>query len=264
MAFSDKEEKLKGSKLLQNTSTSRLRYEGFCSENSMESLNSDIIYTILSDHVPASSVLNCKLVCKTWKTLLSGYKVGLIFLVALRGETDAQLYYGYYEEVMNDQGQFSHEVLTKINLPPIQMVEDEQPMIVGSCNGLVCISVPENDNPFIYDPVYICNPTPGECINLPKLSQEHCHIVSGFGYLPKTNEYEVVRIYYSYANPSGKVQVYTLGNCGGGWRNIKVKDIPIQFYNVPRVAGNGVIYFMDTLKWRVVTFDLADENFRLP
>ncbi|XP_026451880.1 putative F-box protein At1g53370 [Papaver somniferum] len=242
----------------------------------MESLHLDITHKILS-HVPPESALNCKLVCKTWRRLLSHVKVkaGLLFAISQEETSDQenslQLYYGYYDDIaQSNQGdQFSYTTLPKINLPPIKMWKDP-PVMLGSCNGLVCFSIPQPLNdPFddlLNYPVYICNPLTGEYVNLPNLSAEVGQIGSGFGYLPKTNEYKVVLIHYpgEFTDGSGKkiarglVQVYTLGRGGDGWRNIGETTDALCY---PGVAGDGVIHFMDDLEWKLVTFDLAEEEF---
>ncbi|XP_026405456.1 F-box protein At3g07870-like [Papaver somniferum] len=240
----------------------------------MESLHLDITNKILS-HVHPDSVLSCKLVCKTWQALLSRFKVGLLIAISRLEEkkdnNSVQLYYADYDQLNKDNDQFSYSALPKINHPPIDMVEDHSPCMVGSCNGLVCISIPGPDSHCHNDPTYICNPMTGEYVNLraldPKLGRQ-CQIGSGFGYLSKTNEYKVVRIHYplDFTKPNwfthGCVQVYTLGGSGGGeWRN--VGNIT-HLFSFPGVAGNGVIYFIEDFENRLVIFDMADEVFRVP
>ncbi|XP_026378133.1 uncharacterized protein LOC113272525 [Papaver somniferum] len=138
----------------------------------MEVLPWDIVSQILS-HVPAEFMLNCKLLCKTWKTLLLSRKVGkmgLIFTLASEANKKA-LHYGDYEDILrpdNDQN-CSFKVFTKkVNHPPFKPGNGfgYESIMIGSCNGLVCISIPHDG---IYDPVYICNPYTGEYVNLPRL-----------------------------------------------------------------------------------------------
>ncbi|XP_026433800.1 F-box protein At3g07870-like [Papaver somniferum] len=139
--------------------------------------------------------------------------------------------------------------------------------IVGSCNGLVCISIPYTHH--IDDPIYICNPTLGEKITLPrftlmaknknnveykKTTYLDGHLVSGFGYNTKTDEFKVVRIHYFVSRRSelskGQVQVYTLGSgkeiCSP-WRGI---------------LADGALHWLDE-EWNIVAFELAEEEFSL-
>lgn len=108
-------------------------------------------------------------------------------------------------------------------------------------------------------------------------------LVNGFGYNPITDEFKVVRIYYT--DPilgqtnQGRVQVYTLGS-GSGWRDKGQIPFSLQLYPgwesktkvryvdqgicIPTrgVHANGALYWLDE-GWNVVAFDLATENFSL-
>ncbi|KAI3989547.1 hypothetical protein MKX01_031601 [Papaver californicum] len=238
----------------------------------MESNHQETTYEFLS-HVPSDSIL------KTWGAALFQFKVGLVFLVSQDGRNDAQIYYGDHQSEVNNhhERRFSHTILTKINHPLVKIAED-RPIIISSCNGLICISIPEPQSHGRSDHVYICNPATGEYFILPKLSLvENGQIGSGFGYLPKTKDYKAVRIHYpvkSKPTPDpityGRVQVYTIGTGrglgdavadAGGWRTIG--EITHSLHS-PGVTVNGVIYFMDNLNRKLVAFDLEDEEFRLP
>ncbi|XP_026421264.1 F-box protein At3g07870-like [Papaver somniferum] len=173
--------------------------------------------------------------------------------------------------------------------------------IVGSCNGLVCISIPYTHH--IDDPIYICNPTLGEQITLPrftlmvknknnveykKTTYLDGHLVSGFGYNTKTDEYKVVRIHYFVSRRSelskGQVQVYTLGS-GSGWRNKEDISYSLQrYYRCPTaclnrmrfsynhveeicspwrgILADGALHWLDE-EWNIVAFELAEEEFSL-
>ncbi|OVA09341.1 hypothetical protein BVC80_7541g2 [Macleaya cordata] len=89
-------------------------------------------------------------------------------------------------------------------------------------------------------------------------------IVCGFGYLPSTNEYKVVRIYYCSNEESfvGRVQVYTLGSCTG-WRDKgEITYSLICYRPCPAVLANGALHWLDD-EGKIVAFDLADEEFLL-
>ncbi|XP_026415932.1 F-box/kelch-repeat protein At3g06240-like [Papaver somniferum] len=102
---------------------------------------------------------------------------------------------------------------------------------------------------------------------------KHLTVASRFGYLPSTNEYKVVRIYYEWKDETtlgkvGKVQVYTFGgengsskNCGQ-WRDIC--DIDYNFEHLNGVYFNGALHWLDhshSDRTRIMAFDLAMEEF---
>ncbi|OVA16753.1 F-box associated domain [Macleaya cordata] len=251
----------------------------------MENLHPNITLEIFS-RLPDESLVLCKQVCKTWRTLLlHKTKVGLLFSIGLHGEKGNNVQLGYGElrrrivdDEINNINHKPYEKLTWVDHPSIDK-RDEIDAIVGSCNGLVCFSIPYDD---IDDPVYICNPTTKEYVHLPTLHRteipafneiEDDHeptlnrrrgrrMVNGFGYHPSTNEYKVVRIYYAnHQNYSlGRVQVYTLG-CRSGWREIGF--VTHELHSSPGILANGALHWMDYRKLKIVAFDLADEKFRL-
>ncbi|OVA13637.1 F-box domain [Macleaya cordata] len=258
-------------------------------------LPADIKLDIFS-RLPAESVLQCRQVCKTWRSLLhlpvfahmhlcrtqhledhsydnhsnDAAKMGLLLLVALKGErySNYQLCYHEYDE--NDERSFKLP-LTIINHPVVKPTY----ALVGSCNGLIYFTLKQPYN----DPFYICNPITREYVILPRFNNSNLIVggypkgcmVWGFGYLPSTNEYKVVRIHL-YTNPyqpSGwykhdeiDAQVYTLGS-GSGWRKIKYSSpLPICKLLAPwGVLANGALYWLGS-GGKSFTFDLADEELR--
>ncbi|KAI3860582.1 hypothetical protein MKX03_007933 [Papaver bracteatum] len=110
--------------------------------------------------------------------------------------------------------------------------DDHEVGLVGSCNGLICLSSKRRYNKPVnityhnstYDEsIYIYNPIIGEVMSI-RSNNNKKYTVHGFGYHPLTNEYKVVKNYFDEPPYSGKppykgqVEVYTLGS-GSGWRN---------------------------------------------
>lgn len=85
--------------------------------------------------------------------------------------------------------------MRKINTPFCTSLPD-QFNVLGSCNGLLCLSdVLHND------PLYIYNPFTGKHKEVPKSRQfQEQKIVAGFGFHPITSEYKVVKMVY-YRDP---------------------------------------------------------------
>ncbi|XP_026420307.1 F-box protein At3g07870-like [Papaver somniferum] len=219
----------------------------------------DIVSAILSRVIP-DSILTCKLVCKSWNSLLSNIKVGVLFLVPSHKQLG--IYYGDFHELIGDCSTFKTTVM-KINHIPIVKGDPFDYEMVGSCNGLVCLSVPYVKLGFpcrFGDPIYICNPVTREYVYLPDVDRKVDNITGGFGYLRTPNKYKVVRIYYPEYPGKGFVQIYTLGD-SSGWREIG--EIEHALTGTPGVLANETLYYMDTCRNNILALDLASEEFCL-
>ncbi|OVA07919.1 F-box domain [Macleaya cordata] len=256
-------------------------------------------------HLPAESVLQCRRVCKTWLTFLrdsefadmhlqrsrrqlmqldddddddhningGAAKVGLGFLFSTSWKDGVggrvQLYYGEYyaDNNIDHHKQFSYKALKKINHP-----NSNKHVVVGSCNGLICVAETPycshyyRGNFTYLDPVYVYNPFTGEFVYLSRFDKllKGYTVMNGFGYHPSSNEYKVVRIYYFPNQPSiGQVQVYTIGG-SDGWRNrgeIKYK-LQRSSLSLGGILANGALHWL-SIDREIVAFDLADEEFRV-
>ncbi|OVA19665.1 F-box domain [Macleaya cordata] len=277
-------------------------------EEKLLPLPREITLDILS-RLPLDSILDCRLVCRTWRYLIiltsfadlhlrrrrhcgglllppspqheyhypSNADVGKVGFLFLTMEKYSHLYYGEYSEDENG-GNRSYMTIDKINLSPFKK-RPNTVAIVGSCNGLICSSIP---CPFrIDDPIHIFNPITREFLYLPrfdipykyrktivnKRSYTDFYMVSGFGYHPSTDLYKIVRIFYcGEQQPTvGQVQVYTLGSyCG--WRN--KGEITYSLFrrsNGPSrgVLAEGALHWLDYKEWDIIAFDLAEEEFSL-
>lgn len=246
-----------------------------------KTLPSDIILNILS-RLPTESLSECSLVCKPWQNLIY-YDRSLARMLSRRvydqdsvdAVTSGKASFLYLFNSVKGHTLFKHleyddekrEKPLKFEIAKFIPVPDHAPVeIIGSCNGLVCISVFSKKNDTIQDPIYICNPMTREFVYLPKLTNKFSrgdYVVSGFGYHPSTNQYKVVRIYCHAASKKkpfvGCVQVYTLGS-GEGWRNLE--DITYELH--PSVSNeilvNGALHWLDE-DGQIVKFDLFDETF---
>ncbi|KAI3866095.1 hypothetical protein MKX03_003557, partial [Papaver bracteatum] len=163
---------------------------------SMESLPADILQDILS-RIPAESVLECKLVCKTWETLLrrsdftnmhlsrqlnhlydgddsndnlAATVEPCLFFACRTDDPDefiTLLFHGgqLSDGISIDEKYIYNQNLKRIYHPPMhnQLLYDH---LVGSCNGLVCTLQIHH---LVVDPTYICNPLTREYVYLPQL-----------------------------------------------------------------------------------------------
>ncbi|XP_026383342.1 F-box protein At3g07870-like [Papaver somniferum] len=234
-------------------------------------------------------------------SISNNYKVSfLCFLESTENQYQQSIHYREYLDDENLE-----------NLSNRKFTINFKGLPVDSCNGLICFSsvnrlhcveespietssevqefpietrteyrVP-NLKQFTYvhnDPTYIFNPVTGEELRLPELLVpdtivgHQLTLSVGFGYLPSTGEYKVVRIYYQPKDvlkydrtPVGKVQVYTLGgesSSSGHWRN--KCDIPYHFGQSDGVFFNGALHWVQYGhgdRERIMAFDLGTEEF---
>ncbi|XP_026438148.1 F-box protein At3g07870-like [Papaver somniferum] len=237
------------------------------------SLPEEITLEIIS-RLPAEDVLECKLVCTNWRSLVgnplffkmhlhhvnhpvadSG-KLGFIATSYIDPSNSFNLQYLEFNE--NHE---SIERITRVNYKPPFGYETR---FAGLCDGLICLY--RYKYPGI---TYICNPITREYIMLPEINTVEMglyflpNIMStkmDFGYVSSTNEYKVVAVIPFYKTEFIEVCVYTLGS-GNGWRNIGKFDFGTSEYWREGVFVNGALYWMDSHSDKLVTFDLAEEKF---
>ncbi|XP_026420653.1 F-box/kelch-repeat protein At3g06240-like [Papaver somniferum] len=231
-------------------------------------LPAEITSDILT-RLPAESVLDCKLVSKTWKNVIQHRSFSKLHTIRLLNHsattystdfcklsflafTDVgRLYYFDYIE--------NHEIP---NIDRIMRINLTSPfkynVFVGSFNGLICLRGRE-ERFCIYNPItkeYVILPQPK--INF-RQCKDRC---IGFGYLPLTNEYKVV-LMYKVPN-FVEVMVYTLGN-GSGWRNLGKFKIELGYayaFEVHGIFANGDPHWIHRRRTIFLVFDLAGEKFR--
>ncbi|XP_026441615.1 F-box protein At3g07870-like [Papaver somniferum] len=185
--------------------------------------------------------------------------------MSVKSGTEVQLYYGDKYEVNLEQ-YYSNKTLTKLDRVKDSLRGTYSNCcyhLVDSCNGLVCIQSYNGQLPTFGG---ICNPVTGECLFLPGLREPKYpgwrHV--GFGYLPSTNEYKVVRCTYNGAR-KGHVEVYTLGS-QSGWR--RKENIPYRFYSSGLLANGAIHWIGETGQpgaqqvYKIVAYDLVDEKFK--
>ena len=150
--------------------------------------------------------------------------------------------------------------------------------MVGTCNGLVCLS--DNLNTYI-DKLFLWNPCVRKFVKIPSPNIEvtfwthgEFNASIGFGFDAKTNDYKVVRMVSLVMNADDQrdqpeVEVYSLST--GEWRVISPLLPPICVLNSDDTPAfvNGAMHWIafrrdDDFKLHhfVLVFDLGDEVFR--
>ncbi|XP_026451821.1 F-box protein At3g07870-like [Papaver somniferum] len=240
----------------------------------MEKLPEDVIPEILS-RLPVETKLQCKHVCRTWRKLLDHVKVGTFIALGFEGYEKHNNARFFYTEKAHDGINIDGAVDFNKQYPWYEVSRYERQrrnvanwfdndIIVGSSNGLVCLAIVMLN---IHDPVFVFNPfIPEEFITLPpirtSIMDDGRLVVSGFGYARSTDEYKVIRVYYSDNNDDpdlGQVEVYTIGS-GYGWRN--KGEISYRLCDSPGVLVDGVLHWLDYKQRKIVAFDLVTEEFR--
>ncbi|KAI8541800.1 hypothetical protein RHMOL_Rhmol08G0090100 [Rhododendron molle] len=137
--------------------------------------------------------------------------------------------------------------------------------VVNSCNGLLCLSEPSLNDPFM-----VCNPITGEFINLliPTQADESSKkfIDSGLGFSRKTNDYKVIRMFDRQERPyerirepitgrefySGRVaEIHSLGT--RSWERIGCAPRSSLGYNL-----GFPTYLSGSLHWLLIDINISD------
>ncbi|XP_026429182.1 putative F-box protein At3g16210 [Papaver somniferum] len=195
----------------------------------MEKLHTDIEENIL-DRLPIKTALAAKQVCKTWRIFLRSKtdKVGLLVVKSCYYHVNGdRTYSGDQSDLIHGKMKYnySYRILDEMHnyrnsfslIPnPGDQFQFDYNMLIGSCNGLVCIQRRCDWN--LAEPFLICNPVTGEVVHVPKtntyrLSDWASNFILGFGYCDSRNEYKIVRTYTHCMEPrQTHVQVYTIGS----------------------------------------------------
>ncbi|KAL7211814.1 hypothetical protein ACSBR2_014635 [Camellia fascicularis] len=154
--------------------------------------------------------------------------------------------------------------------------KDHKLNVVNSCNGLLCLSEPLQN-----DPVVVCNPITGEFINLPVPTQTAKHPSAkkfsdcGLGFSPKTNQYKVIRMFdqqecqLTREPISGRgiysrrvAEIHTLGT--GSWK--RIGSAPHSTYSYKLRAAtylNGTLHWFDINNTDyIISFDFDNDEFK--
>ncbi|KAK3014724.1 hypothetical protein RJ639_008394 [Escallonia herrerae] len=138
--------------------------------------------------------------------------------------------------------------------------KDHKFNVANSCNGLVCLCEPKQNNPFL-----ICNPLTGEFVNLPEAPmprRTRTLIVAGIGHCGITDKYKVIRI-FSETGLDEYAQVHTLGT--RSWRSVEGAPYCLDIWKLKFPTYlNGALHWFRVYHQRkeeIVSFDIKAEKF---
>uniref|UniRef100_A0A803LL00 F-box domain-containing protein n=1 Tax=Chenopodium quinoa TaxID=63459 RepID=A0A803LL00_CHEQI len=238
----------------------------------MSDFPTPLISKILS-RLPVKSLLRFRCVSKSWKTLIdSPYSIKIHLQNSQKNTTNHSIILRCY--------------LYSVEFPALnRAIVINHPLkcdnygteIVGSCNGLLCLSNGEEDG---LDGTIIYNPATKEHRQLPVSPIEFPddilpfvdRLVYGLGYDHVHDDYKLVRVIQFYCeNPDffdSEMKVYSLKD--NSWR--RIKDFPKEYYlSYKRVWGvyvNGCLHWVVTKNPEsngskfIVAFDLGSEKVR--
>ncbi|KAL5717336.1 hypothetical protein ACHQM5_010357 [Ranunculus cassubicifolius] len=222
----------------------------------------DIITNILS-HLPVKSLLRFKSVSKSWYSLINDQKFIKSHLNrAIEGNNiNIMIRHSYLSTIDYDS---SFDIAKDIDYPFKTSIYGVE--ILGSCNGLVCIS-PDEDVYCVWNPcTKEYRKIPDTPIDFPpgqflSFVRTMCH---GFGYDETRGEYKLVRI-ANIDDDGSDVKVYSVGR--NSWK--KVQDVPyyILYKRQLGVFVNGCLHWAATRGYEsdskvIASFDLVEEVFK--
>ncbi|KAL2467653.1 F-box protein [Forsythia ovata] len=225
-------------------------------EGFLMNLPSHIIVDVLS-RLPAPTILNCKLVCKKWLSLISTPEFaklhlsrstpGLVVFQHERVRAEVCRLFEFEDDL--DHADLHYDPVIKFDLSVSLGISRGATVQVGSINGMVCFRNFDRE----YDALCICNPITREYIALPVLDwlvKFPSQVTYGFGLSRISGQYKVVRIFHECvldpttgafsSIPKSECHVYTLGT--GSWRSIG--GVPFA-YNCRSVG----LFFNGNLHW---------------
>ncbi|CAK9180400.1 unnamed protein product [Ilex paraguariensis] len=253
-------------------------------KNWIHSLPHEIAIDILS-RLPVTSLIKFRFVSRASQILTNDPPLVKLHLSRTAKDNPCFIFHSdypirnkiYFVELSDHDDQ--KEIVREIQTPFSASMPES--IVVGSCNGLLCLS----DDLLFNGSLYVYNPFTRKHKELPKsIKFEQQEVVFGFGFHPVTKEYKVVKIiYYGTAYNAdnrpwrysrvrnrdflnSEVQILSLSS--NTWRSIG--EVPFQLERRSSEAlVNGRLHWLTqwgkyhgVLGRVIVSFDLADEQFR--
>ncbi|XP_057506612.1 F-box protein At3g07870-like [Actinidia eriantha] len=235
----------------------------------------DVLVDVLA-RLPIEIIVRCTLVCKSWFSLITSPNFISHHLNRIISNNKGHLLIRYRTDKprqeycslrFDDNNTFDEYKSFDFPFTRLHSYFD----IVGSCNGLICLS----DDQFRYNVrMYLWNPCIRKVLAIPRPNVTFCSHGSfdhalGFGFDSVSNDFKVVRIVHlaSVMVPS-EVEVYTLKS--GCWKSISDEALPYIVDMRSRQAYvDGAAHWLaytptgeDDFRNLIVLFDMSSEVFR--
>lgn len=234
----------------------------------------ELLLEILS-RLPVKSLVKFKCVSRTWLSLISNPRFIRTHLQISSNEDD----FGHHGLILTVLPPNSHSHLKQCSLDSaldvkvstIEVTDIDYPMknplksvwVVGSCDGLVCIAIEEND-------LFLWNPSVRKSKKLPHSGvklKNGCYIIYGFGYDNLNDDYKVVGIFCVFCGGNvyeTEVRVYSLES--DSWRTIEDFKGGVPLDDSGKYA-NGKLHWVASHgfdsyhSWNIVSLDLGNETY---
>ncbi|XP_021729162.1 F-box/kelch-repeat protein At3g23880-like [Chenopodium quinoa] len=219
----------------------------------------DILMHQILARLPIKSLLRSKLVSKEWYTTVSSKEFANIHLktcysslcpsspvdcLFIQAEKDFYLFYLQEGEKVLDYS------LVKLE-PNFECNSLNELRLVGSCNGLVCLSDSLAGYIYVWNPIaYNWQKFSDLCL----YSYNYC-ISWGFAYVSSIDDYKVVRIAENYDTQEISVSVFSLQT--KEWKQIHDHGLD---HRVSLAKTNPGVLVNDTLYWIMETRDSTRKN----
>ncbi|KNA08030.1 hypothetical protein SOVF_166390 [Spinacia oleracea] len=232
----------------------------------MAALRTDIVADILS-RLPVKSIIRFKCVCKSWDSLIKTPNfIKLHLNKTLLSNSDRRL-------LVSSPWSSLYSADPDLNRKRLSFSELHHPLkpykvatLVGSCNGVVCISDESKNDVFLYNPLtksrrkLPVNRIPNPNINFALL---------GFGYDNKNNDYKVLKLVQGLVYTESfytEAKVYSLNT--NSWKS--VADVPyfLHYRGFNGLLVNEVLHYIvvkqleSPIKF-IAGFNLRTESFSL-
>lgn len=241
------------------------RYSEMVEVDGIGHLPRDLIIEILSK-LPAKDLCMLRCVSKSWNVLLA-HDVDFIARQSLWSKQKPLLLVRRY--LSDGIGDFNKSKIT-IELTSIdiqgEVTDKFREEIDGpvqtfiSCGPLTLLCC-------MYS-LYVCNPSIHQVVRVPYHSNSRLYN-AGFGYLPASNEYKIVHMFYHSGVGNGKMgcEIFSFrageGVSSGPWRRIGDCPFTAWTYEYP-LCVNGTIYWPRSSGWKdksILSLDLQSQEF---
>ncbi|GAU30041.1 hypothetical protein TSUD_332100 [Trifolium subterraneum] len=223
----------------------------------------DLIAEVLS-FLPVKSLILFSSVCKSWKTLI--YDPTFVKLHLKRSPTTNPLFtltthhvprtpHGYYYSVVPYSiSRLIENSSFNLSVDPYYCLEDKEcSSIVGTCNGLICLSHYSHIDRQYNKEFWLRLWNPATRTISPKFGYfRHSHVFEfKFGYDYSTGKYKVVAFRYD-INQKSHVRILSFGD--NVWRDIEgLPAVPVHLHwNQQEYAAICAVYLSGSLNWLAI------------
>ncbi|KAL3507355.1 hypothetical protein ACH5RR_032737 [Cinchona calisaya] len=235
----------------------------------------ELLIEIIS-RLPVKSLVKFKCVSRTWFSLISNPHFIKTHLINSSKKDD----FGHHGLILTVLPPNSHSHLKQCSVESTldvaatttsEVTEIDYPMknpyksvwVVGSCDGLVCIAIEEDD-------LFLWNPSIRKSKKLPDLGvkiKHGCYMIFGFGYDNLNDDYKVVGVFCVFCGGNvyeTEVRVYSLKS--DAWKRIEDFKGGVLLDDSGKYA-NGKLHwasshgFDSNPSWKIISLDLGSETY---